>query len=388
MPHLSIFNIGTGHNRNERNNLLVKLFHDSPAREIHDVIIDNPTAPLKLGRDRKVINDGLASKDAVDGATGSEPALSTRGVLEGIIGQGVSSKTERMVQLVGRLKDGLSGVTIVGHSRGAIIAVRTAARLYEKYGTDLRVNLWLLDPVEFSVEGGQANRMVPPNVRHLRIVAMEDTHNICGWKSGFKLQALVGSYGPGRDVRESYIRMPGSHGTASQVDGHPIGEVTFQIARKDFWRWNVPVGAGVWSSRQICDEYFRIQQVNPATRHEVNWLLRQLGYTELSRRVNDEDIKINEGFKEVKTDSRSRALDRLGIKNRFRSHLFFVNEHHYTLFDRNYPSVTKAVLALDNTAGTSWREISRTPGFASEVDQMKQHCTNGYKLLMAGYKYT
>jgi hypothetical protein len=385
VPHLAIFNIGTGHNRNEKDNLLVKLFDDSPALAVDDDTIDKavadpPKATIKLDGDRKVINDGLGSKDESTGGTGKE--ISLRGFVEGFMGVGVKSKADRMVKLVERLKNELTEVTIVGHSRGASIAVGTAAHLWEKK-IDLPVDLWLLDPVEFSADASSwYNRKIHPNVRHCRIVVMEDVHDICGYKGGFKLQTLLQSSEPDK---KTYIRMPGSHGTGSQVNGNPIGEVTYQIARRDFWMWNVPVGANVWSNQDISNEYFRIHEVNPVTHKEVSWIKRQLGYTELSRQVNDEDKPT--GFKTETTDSRARKLDAVKITNRFRGHLYFINEHHFKVFHKEYPLVANAVIELSNNVDMTWAKVvARMPRIDAELKQMRKQCPRGHDLL-AHYMY-
>lgn len=378
MSHLSVFNIGTGHNRNEKDNLLVKLFDDCPSLPIDDSTIDDVTVNLAARGHRKVINDGLGSEEADTGAPGRAES-SARHFREGLLGKGLESRALRMVRLIERTS-GLTEVTMAGHSRGAMIALRTAIELWNKYKKDFRVNLWLLDPVEFSLDGGKPYREIPANVQHVRIVVMEDTHDICGYRGGFKLQTLLGSNDP---TRNNFIRMPGSHGTASQVNGNPIGEVAFQIARRDFRRWNVPVGSALWSNFDLCNEYFRIHLVNPVTKHEVSRLKSLMGYTELSRLVNDADAP--DGSKTVTTDSRAKKLDNLKITNRFRGHLFFINEHHFQLFRSIFPVLAKAVLMLSNDEKKTWDDVKKEQGLILELRELKSRCPQGFNLMMLQY---
>jgi hypothetical protein len=378
VSHLSIFNIGTEHDHSETSNLLVKLFHDCPSRPI------TATGSPGNGDDHKVINDGVGASNPDEGVAARVIKALPR-KLDALTGDSLVKKSQEMFQLVKRLNPQI--VTLVGHSRGAVAAVRTAALLWKEFGTlSPDVNLWLLDPVKFSARGTHdINQEIHANVKHLRIVVMEDTHDICGYKGGFKLLHLENQVvGKGRrDIEvDRYIRMPGSHGTGSQVDGNPIGEVTFQIARRDLAGWHAPVGAGVWSEPKICNEYFGIHRVNEVTKHEISSLWRLMGGTELSRKVNDNAAP--GGFKTVTTDSRARRLDGAGVHNRFRGHLFFINEHHFTLFRDHYPALTTSVLTLSNNADMTWEQM-RVPGLDGELARCKAECDNAFRLLQAKY---
>jgi hypothetical protein len=122
MGHLSIFNIGTGHDRRETSNLLIKLFHDSPARAILEESINDQNH--KFGDvDYKVINDGIGTSGV------GKKFVQLTGF--GTSGFGIKRISDRMFDLVTRVKP--SEVTIVGHSRGAVIAVRIAALLFNKW---------------------------------------------------------------------------------------------------------------------------------------------------------------------------------------------------------------------------------------------------------------
>ena len=158
--------------------------------------------------------------------------------------------------------------------------------------------------------------------------------------------------------------------------------MTFHIARRDLLSWHVPVGAGVWKGPKVCNEYFRIHRVNEVTKHEISTLWRLMGGTELSRKVNDSAAP--GGYKTVTTDSRARRLDLDGVRNRFRGHLFFINEDHFMLFKQHYPALTTAVLTLSNNADMRWEQI-RIPGLDGELARCKVECENGFRLLQAKY---
>jgi hypothetical protein len=118
----------------------------------------------------------------------------------------------------------------------------------------------------------------------------------------------------------------------------------------------------------------------------VSQIGQAMGYTTLTRQVNDNAATTTGGFKGVTTDSRARRLDGKGITNRFRGHLFFINEHHFLLFHGYFPAVAQAVLTLSNNHDMGWHQITSIPGFMTDLQRVQSHCPNGYRLLMDQYK--
>lgn len=343
MGSLSIFNIGTGHHQGEANNLLVALHRDCTSRSAVGLT-------RTAGGNFKFINDGPGSADPQ--ADWNVKLASLIGAAQGTGStRGVMATTDRMVELF-RITNPQE-VFICGHSRGAIVSIRIAAKLCQ-IDPLVPVHLFLVDPVKRMTRGtDQFNRELGPNVRNVRCVVMENVDDN-GLYKHMSLKTRV----PGEKRKhlstDHFVRMPGTHGTATQVDA-PIGQVTFQFARRCLAEWNAPVGAGLWNDAKLCNEYFKIQTYNPLVRRRYQSPMRQ----------------INDGgkFKLAKDQTRMTRLDGLGITNRFHGHELFVNEHHFDLFRAEFPLIARTVMDPMHAtgAGGAWnQEVSRLRGWAPD----------------------
>jgi pimeloyl-ACP methyl ester carboxylesterase len=353
MGQLNIFNIGTGHHKGEVNNLLVALHRDCTA------IDASAMARSAGGGTWKFINDGAGSTDPGSGVRAKVASIPGNAMGMGST-RGVTSVTDQMVELFKRTKP--DQVNICGHSRGAITSVRIAAKLYELSGMT-KVNLFLVDPVKRMAEGTDFyNREIHSNVDQLMCVVAEDV----GDKSLFKFMMLKDgrSADSGRaDLpAEKFLRMPGSHGTATQVDG-PIGRVTYEIARRFLKKVGAPVGANVWSSMRVCNEYFKIPARNPA------FVVSSGGVARHARLINDEGKD-----KVMSKHSRLDRLNELGIKNRFQAHEIFVNEDHFRRFRKHFP-------CLADNFGEGSRIGPDNLRLKNEIVQLQSDCPQGYFLL-------
>jgi hypothetical protein len=400
MSNFYCFNIGTGHNRNEKSNLLVKLFNDCPA---------NPYLPgSEGGLDFKYINDGVGSVDPRTGQKGKNNSDKKGNYL----GHGLKEKTDATVDVIRTLNDPpstsnrtlnkpgypIDKVFLVGHSRGAVLSLRIAAKLYDLYGDKVQVFLFLLDPVKFSNIGTDyENREIHPNVAAIQIIAMEDLHNSClyyGGKDnqGFKLltimwtldgaKKLVGTDGR-KNLNDVWIRMPGSHGTGSQVDGSPIGQLTYELARRFITRCGGEVGDTPSTDDQLCELYFQIIEQNPVQHVPVSKRQKLFGKTSLARTINDNPDGQKDHTKVIATDSRAKWLDKKGIENPYRGHDFFVNNHHADLAQGLYPAVYRHV----KNSGTGFRPIVMSTldyinkmNLRRELQLMRTACPTGYDL--------
>jgi hypothetical protein len=286
----------------------------------------------------------------------------------------------------------------------------------------VKVFLFLLDPVKGSGLGTDFyNREIHSNVKEIQIIAMEDLHNnflydafdLTG-KQGFKMLPImrnmtgVKNYfgtNPRQAVEPNrYIRMPGKHGTGSQVDGHPTGQLTFELARRFIIEHGGEAMRSPCQKSHLCELYFQIIEENPVTRVPVNKLQAIFGKTTLSRKVNDNFDGENGNFTHIATDSRAKALDKLGVTNHYRGHKYYVNEHHAALVKELYPSVHRHVGRIDQEGGIDKhiRRMGNTNRHAkkfkyacyswdyekfvwAELRRMKSVCQTGYRLFETIY---
>ena len=141
-----IFNIGTYHHYTEPQNLLVKLWKEDCS--FGDLgVIENQSgkhhgqAALDVYRKKGLTRSGNTGYMWInDGANET--------------GTGILPQTDINVKLLLDIheRETLESVTIVGHSRGAVLALRIAAKLFEVQ-PDVPCHLLLYDPVKRMAEG-------------------------------------------------------------------------------------------------------------------------------------------------------------------------------------------------------------------------------------------
>jgi hypothetical protein len=322
MSLFNVFNIGTGHNRNEKNNILVILKHTTIGDDYSENMEKNKHQHINY------INDGPGSKDPEDGGgTAIGKLLTLKGVAGQLQGWGIKDKTDATVAAIKKMDPAI--VNLIGHSRGAILSMRIAAKLYEADPVRPTCNLFLLDPVKFSCLGTDYyNREIHDNVDSLRIIVMEEAQN------KFSLLTIKRRYAGHRtrsDVpSDCYIRMPGTHGTCSQITGHPIGNVTLETIR----RWQKDVGSKpihVWRDTQLINEYSRILSINPIVKNEGGMLTRLVN--------NQEPYQREPKMLESKEGERISLLKKKKITNARRGDDLFVNEEHAALFMKTFPGL-------------------------------------------------
>jgi len=324
-----IFNIGTWHDHTEPTNVLVKLWKACKCRQLG--VIENQSGkntgkePLDFIKQYEGNLQDSSKNDGYkwinDGANG--------------VGSGMLPQTDVNVELLQLLstKAGLSEVVIVGHSRGAVLSVRIAAWLFEKLPL-VNCHLFLYDPVKRMVRGtDRDNREIHDNVQSIRVIAMEDQIQL-----DFKLLTIKkrtkGTSGRADINSSDYTRLPGTHGTATQVTGHPIGKVGYMLALRWLKGLSITVAADVGTNdSDLLKAYCEIPRQNGVT----------LSGGTMWRKVNDNGK--SSGYKTVKVGGeRTALLDRKAGKNRFMGTSLFVNEEHCTLFSKFYPLLGKMIV--------------------------------------------
>ncbi len=174
MSTAAVFCIRTGHDHFEDANVLVKLWRACSFADLG--VAGNHTGDGIPGR----------SGDRIADPTGATPGNGGwKWINEGqnSIGGGMKSQTAANVKHIMALRP--DHVVLVGHSRGAILCLRIAAKLQAQLGTySPQCFLFLYDPVKRLRQGtDKYNRTVHANVRKRLIVAIEDEG---GKKAGVK----------------------------------------------------------------------------------------------------------------------------------------------------------------------------------------------------------
>jgi len=324
MTIAAIFCIGTGHDHSEDANVLVKLHSACTLRD--------------LGV------EGNHTKDKTDTArisTTSIPTASNGGwtwLNEGQnnISGGMKAQSSANADLVEALPSLPEHVILVGHSRGAICCLRIAAELQKRLkGKSPKCHIFLYDPVKRQRQGTDwYNRTIHANVQNLKIIAMEDEDKMELNVKAFKLMAVKRGAN-GIEIDEgNYLRLPGTHGTATQVMGFPIGQVGYMLAIEflnSLGGAKVPNAAAMdLSNEAFCLQYYKINGVNPIINGK--------------RMVNDVIGKnvtsmTPTSSKPHTLGNRNEVLNKLAGVNPYQGSGFFINRDHASRFCAAYPAL-------------------------------------------------
>lgn len=338
MSVFTVLNIGTGHTRNEPNNILVRLFTRCAGMDAEHV----------GGADQqKLINDGIGAE--YDEDTGEV----SKNYFAQATGWGLKDKTSDTVEIIEKARP--TTVNLVGHSRGAIIANRIAAKLSERMPAT-RCNLFLIDPVKRSLLGTSFyNAETHANVGLFRQILMENESSIM-----FEPQKISHS-----SAATSSIRMPGGHGTATQV-GQPIGMVAYMLAVNFLRACGSHMLDGPFTEAQLADGYAAITLANPARRKGGS----------VGRTIRDLDAGTL-GFRGL--SNRSLAA-KFGATNEFSHDKYFINDDHARHFMSQWPN---AYLALTGKAALSFAAQLQ---LKAELQRMRGQASRAYQALPPAFQ--
>lgn len=233
----NVFCIGTGHTRDESNNTMVQLFNDCRGTEgIDKCIVDGP------------LLDGF---------------------LRAITGGGLNEKLAGILDPISRARP--HKVNMTGHSRGAILCHMLAhAMRGDRNLRNAEINMILIDPVhqsKFKHDGAEA--LDNPQVKHYHAIIMENENTRIGkWGMGPKMYPFkfVEVAKAKWRKRIYYINMPGTHGSGTQAETHPVAKVAMELIRHFMVAHNTNFGEGVKDAEEMCDLFadinVKLQWVN------------------------------------------------------------------------------------------------------------------------------
>lgn len=345
--NLAIFCIGTWHDHTEPENVLVALNRDCQYASMGRIDVGGNHVSGQAQNAPRLPPRNGGYKLLVDGQGGAGTTL----------GRQAEACIEKIIE---HGKDSFANVCLVGHSRGAALAILIASRLAKK-APSVKCQLFLYDPVKRASKGrfmgfgrGSAST-IGANVTDVKIVAAEDEGSYAG--KGFKLLNIHGAPGA-----QGWVRIPGTHGTMTQVTGHPIGAIGYMLAAEWMTRHITP--AVPLRSRLpltlagFLAQYSRINRVNrTATAPDPLW-----GSTQY-RLVNDTG-----STKTVRVGGRNRQnrLNRVKANPFMGRSKYFINLDHYHRFANAFPNLAKVVAANNGGLGSGAGADSTTQVYRSE----------------------
>ena len=292
-----VCNIGTGHSGSEPDNILVRVF-----------------GAVKAGK----INDGVGHK---------------KGDLIGnVFGHGLG---DRVDETMASIPADARRVFLVGHSRGAILSSLVANALAKARPT-VEVHMFSVDPVARYASGTDDKSMVQANVRSIKVIVMENDNmaSLPGVGNLFQLSFVKAPSA----LPIEYIPMPGTHGTATQVNAqNPVGRATFQMILRWLDGHGVPLNTQPLPPRTLSEYFFEIHEANAVQGFTTTGAVG-------SRSVTDWDSS-SPAPKDQAGANRRTMLAGAGISNphtagggdRFANAGLFVNAYHADLFHACYP---------------------------------------------------
>lgn len=339
MSVFTAFAIGTGHSRAEPNTLMVRLYNGCGGTDA--VHLGSPVDQMKY------IIDGIGKR--YDPETGE---VSTN-LLAQATGWGLADKTDEVVAHIRRLRPEV--VNLTGHSRGAIICTRIAAKLARQMPST-RCNLFLVDPVERTLIGtAEYNATTHRNVSLFRQLIME---NEGSWLFGPRAMTHTAA-------ATNTIHMPGRHGTATQT-GQPVGMVTHMLAVNFLALCGSDMRERPFTTSQLCDTYSRIGLANPVKKHG----------SKLGRLFQDLDAG-----KRVFGWSGVRKLGKaFGAANAWRDDAYFINNDHARHFQSTWPDV---FLALTGKLRPTLKQEAR---LVEQVRSIRARAPRAYRTLPTAFR--
>ena len=380
MKTFSIFCIGTGHDSKEEFNILTVLHRLTEAVDVdnnggtHVQKVSQPNA-----EHHKILYDGPPDLPDIL----AFKAAATRMIQ-------VRDNAIKLIQSV-NLPSGRSGreakitVNLVGHSRGAVNCLMIASELDKQFGSrDCHCNLFLIDPVKVTdtlsvLPKGRVpetdTRFIFDNVKKVVQIVMEDDVkflNVVGIFKLYKIEEERVRPAPDGSQRITNIRLPGTHGTATQcnplitsVEANglvippekiwPIGGVALSTILQYLQDWGTPLHQDARDHLDPARKFYlynRIQIVNTIVEDQAQ--KRIINNVKLSTSGQNQERNIVPG-PDNHTYRSDELLDKFG-ENPFRFHPVFINPHHVQLcidaFGTGGVELVDIILAEFNIAGS------------------------------------
>ncbi|MCP3942615.1 MAG: hypothetical protein GY710_14160 [Desulfobacteraceae bacterium] len=241
-------------------------------------------------------------------------------------------------------------INMVGWSRGAVTAVKTANRLWDKYlGIEkLEINLFLIDPVPGPGNHNDNTRRLPPNVKDVKVL-LEMSEGY-GW--GFSFAALRPM---SRKTKMETIFLHGLHHSAA------CGELTVKEGTKLKGKLSKK-NTTILQIGIIENKIAKFLLAGFLTKHSTRFDYKdwKITLTELYTLYNElqmtylrEHNELDQSFRKTTRNKWFWPYQYGGIKgiSHYTAMTHFVNYQHYELMDAFDPEELERIKALDQKAG-------------------------------------
>lgn len=159
-------------------------------------------------------------------------------------------------------------VNLMGWSRGAVTCIRQANKLYEVFGTSLKVNIFAIDPVPGGLTSVTDDmRLIPPNVQHMLVIlALDDDRSNFQPLDADSMFVSCPATGTVEAPAVHYLPLPGNHSDVvypTKGNAPQSGKLVVHLAHKFLHahgtRFSHPPRHGSLTVPQILEAYEALQ---------------------------------------------------------------------------------------------------------------------------------
>jgi len=309
----TVYNCGTGFNRDRTDELVANLASRTGGSENRDWMITDGPGSSSSSRGRTPGTFDPKTGAATKGKIGSFFAK-IRGVVSGY---GWEENVQHAVEVIKAINAGshqkIGVVNMAGWSRGAITCGMLAHALHHDPDTrNIHVNIFALDPVPGPGNFGPEQVTIPGNcLRYTGVFQEDEARKI--------MRPTVPDPVNDEDseTRFKFFYMPGAHNTGVMRLKTEVALIVACLAHKFLSKHGTSISEKIrLTSRDLCELYAKIRIDIKAYR-----------------------AKKGSGLQRKLLGNESRGM----LNNPFRETAYFVNPHHQKHFERQFPSVWRAL---------------------------------------------
>lgn len=296
----SVFNIGTGHTKDEPNNTMAELY-----RSCSDMGCWVNNGPL--------------------------------GVMGAIGGQGMDAMCRETVRAV--LLSQPTVLNIAGHSRGGVLSHMIANDVAaSEESTVSQVNIIVLDPVNMSGHVQKGKQLRGTLIGHYVSIVMENVT-----QAHFPLTDVKVLEDQLR-ARKYVVNMPGTHGSGTQCHTSPIGRAVYAFIVWTMSQWGTKFDDPVPTMKDLAEAFARIHVEAPVQYDDKGLVKKRLISDDKKGHMRPSEFgmsfqsvgrvkQISQMFEEMSHAQGNRTV------TDFRNTPYFFNEVHAACFRSAFPAL-------------------------------------------------
>jgi hypothetical protein len=302
----TVYNCGTGFNRDQTNELIAHLATRTVGWEEIDWMITDGVGKIP-------------AKGSLQAHLPGEKKFVPRFVTAGLgvaLGYGWNENVDRAMKVIKwLLKEPFppSKINMAGWSRGAVTCHKLAHALYEDNQTShLLVNIFAVDPVPGPFNHGRVQKEIPPNVVRYTAIFMEDEAR---W---IMKPAAVRIAPENTTTRLKFLTMPGQHNTGVYMTNE-AGQIVAALAHKFLTKHGTTLRNPIeQTDLGFCELYAAMRLKLRTFRRQTGPAVQKLGGLAVHHRVQ-------------------RLASKLHIQ--VQQSTYFINQHHFKCFQRAFPNL-------------------------------------------------